>query len=203
MNNDDMLLCLAQDAKLAPLLTMIELPEWPEQQTDVYATLLDSITSQQLSVKAAATIHQRFLDLFEDHYPDPNILIDLSPETLRQVGLSGQKSQYLRNTAAFFLENNLMQYNWKQHTEEEIVQLLTQIKGVGRWTVEMILMFSLHFPDVFPIDDLGIQQAIIKLYEISPDLKGKPLRKTMTEIAEPWRPYRSYASRYLWKWKGM
>ena len=198
-----MLLCLAQDAKLAPLLTMIELPEWPEQQTDVYATLLDSITSQQLSVKAAATIHQRFLDLFEDHYPDPNILIDLSPETLRQVGLSGQKSQYLRNTAAFFLENNLMQYNWKQHTEEEIVQLLTQIKGVGRWTVEMILMFSLHFPDVFPIDDLGVQQAIIKLYEISPDLKGKPLRKTMTEIAEPWRPYRSYASRYLWKWKGM
>jgi DNA-3-methyladenine glycosylase II len=203
MNNDDMLLCLAQDAKLAPLLTMIELPEWPEQQTDVYATLLDSITSQQLSVKAAATIHQRFLELFEDHYPDPNILIDLSPETLRQVGLSGQKSQYLRNTAAFFLENNLMQYNWRQHTEEEIVQLLTQIKGVGRWTVEMILMFSLHFPDVFPIDDLGIQQAIIKLYEISPDLKGKPLRKTMTEIAEPWRPYRSYASRYLWKWKGM
>jgi DNA-3-methyladenine glycosylase II len=203
MNNDDMLLCLAQDAKLAPLLTMIELPEWPEQQPDVYATLLDSITSQQLSVKAAATIHQRFLDLFEDHYPDPNILIDLSPETLRQVGLSGQKSQYLRNTAAFFLENNLMQYNWKQHTEEEIVQLLTQIKGVGRWTVEMILMFSLHFPDVFPIDDLGVQQAIIKLYEISPDLKGKPLRKTMTEIAEPWRPYRSYASRYLWKWKGM
>lgn len=198
-----MLLCLAQDAKLAPLLTMIELPEWPEQQTDVYATLLDSITSQQLSVKAAATIHQRFLDLFEDHYPDPNILIDLSPETLRQVGLSGQKSQYLRNTAAFFLENNLMQYNWRQHTEEEIVQLLTQIKGVGRWTVEMILMFSLHFPDVFPIDDLGVQQAIIKLYEISPDLKGKPLRKTMTEIAEPWRPYRSYASRYLWKWKGM
>ena len=198
-----MLLCLAQDAKLAPLLTMIELPEWPEQQTDVYATLLDSITSQQLSVKAAATIHQRFLELFEDHYPDPNILIDLSPETLRQVGLSGQKSQYLRNTAAFFLENNLMQYNWRQHTEEEIVQLLTQIKGVGRWTVEMILMFSLHFPDVFPIDDLGIQQAIIKLYEISPDLKGKPLRKTMTEIAEPWRPYRSYASRYLWKWKGM
>jgi DNA-3-methyladenine glycosylase II len=203
MNNDDMLLCLAQDAKLAPLLTMIELPEWPEQQTDVYATLLDSITSQQLSVKAAATIHQRFLELFEDHYPDPNILIDLSPETLRQVGLSGQKAQYLRNTAAFFLENNLMQYNWRQHTEEEIVQLLTQIKGVGRWTVEMILMFSLHFPDVFPIDDLGIQQAIIKLYEISPDLKGKPLRKTMTEIAEPWRPYRSYASRYLWKWKGM
>lgn len=198
-----MLLCLAQDAKLAPLLTMIELPEWPEQQTDVYATLLDSITSQQLSVKAAATIHQRFLELFEDHYPDPNILIDLSPETLRQVGLSGQKAQYLRNTAAFFLENNLMQYNWRQHTEEEIVQLLTQIKGVGRWTVEMILMFSLHFPDVFPIDDLGIQQAIIKLYEISPDLKGKPLRKTMTEIAEPWRPYRSYASRYLWKWKGM
>lgn len=203
MNHDDMLLCLAQDAKLAPLLTMIELPEWPEQQTDVYATLLDSITSQQLSVKAAATIHQRFLDLFEDHYPDPNILIDLSPETLRQVGLSGQKSQYLRNTAAFFLENNLMQYNWRQHTEEEIVHLLTQIKGVGRWTVEMILMFSLHFPDVFPIDDLGIQQAIIKLYEINPDLKGKPLRKIMTEIAEPWRPYRSYASRYLWKWKGM
>lgn len=203
MNTEDMLRCLAQDAKFAPLLTMIELPEWPKQQTDVYATLLDSITSQQLSVKAAATIHQRFLELFEDHYPDPNVLIDLSPETLRQVGLSGQKSQYLRNTAAFFLENNLMHYNWKQHTEEEIVQLLTQIKGVGRWTVEMILMFSLHFPDVFPIDDLGIQQAIIKLYEISPDLKGKPLRKTLTEIAEPWRPYRSYASRYLWKWKGM
>lgn len=203
MNTEDMLRCLAQDAKFAPLLTLIELPEWPEQQTDVYATLLDSITSQQLSVKAAATIHQRFLELFEDHYPDPNVLIDLSPETLRQVGLSGQKSQYLRNTAAFFLENNLMQYNWKQHTEEEIVQLLTQIKGVGRWTVEMILMFSLHFPDVFPIDDLGIQQAIIKLYEISPELKGKPLRKTLTEIAEPWRPYRSYASRYLWKWKGM
>ncbi len=198
-----MMLHLAQDAKLAPLLTAIDLPEWPVQQTDVYTTLLDSITSQQLSVKAAATIHQRFLDLFEDGYPEPNRLLEIPLEKLRQVGLSGQKSQYLRNTATFFLENNLMNYNWQQHNEEEIVQLLTQIKGVGRWTVEMILMFSLHFPDVFPIDDLGIQQAIIRLYEIGDELKGKPLRARMTEIAEPWRPYRSHASRYLWKWKGM
>lgn len=165
----------------------------------VYVDLLGSIISQQLSGKVAAVIESRFLNLFPDKYPAPNLLLNKDVEELRSVGLSYQKSNYLQNVARFFVENDLMDFDFSIKDEESIIKLLTQIKGVGKWTVEMILMFSLNRPDVFPIDDLGIRTAIIQLYKLNAE--DKNLKSQMIEIAEKWRPYRSYACYLLWRYK--
>ncbi len=180
-------------------------PPKRQPKRDVYESLIGSIVSQQLSVKAAATIHGRFLALFPNDYPDPKQLLKMEVEQLRAVGLSRQKASYILNVAKFFKEEKLLEQDWKKHSDEEIIAKLTQIKGVGKWTVQMILMFSLNRSDVFPIDDLGIRNAIIRLYEIkeeySKDRKGqKALYARLSEIAEPWSPYRTLACRYLWKW---
>ncbi len=167
----------------------------------VYEDLLGSIISQQLSTKVAAVIENRFLSLFEDNTPHPSKLLALDIETLRGVGLSRQKAAYLQNVAAFFQQEKLEQKDWRGMDDEAIIQYLTQIKGVGKWTVEMILMFSLERPDVLPLDDFGISSAIIQLYGLAE--MGKPLRQRMFEVAEPWRPYRSYACWYLWRFKEM
>jgi len=188
---------LYQDRLLKTAIEAVDLPE-SAPSSDVYGSLLRSIVSQQLSVKAAATIYGRFLDLF-DQNPAPSILLDTDVETLRSVGLSKQKSGYMHNIARFFQENSLKNTAWETMSDEAIIQLLTQIKGVGVWTVQMILMFTLQREDVLPTADLGIQQAMQQLYNI--EGKGKVLIKQMETIAEPWKPYRSIACRYLWKWK--
>lgn len=190
---------LARDPKLATILPLIAFPDSGANTDDVYFGLLESITSQQLSVKAADTIFKRFLGLFPNEYPDPTLLVNTPPEALRGVGLSNQKAKYMHNTAAFFVEHQLFSKDWSTLSDSEIIQLLSSIKGVGKWTVEMILMFVLKRPDVFPVDDLGIRQAMIRLYEV--DLEGKAQYQKLTEIAEAWRPYRTYACRYLWRWK--
>lgn len=164
----------------------------------VYPFLVRSITSQQLSVKAAATIHGRFLDLFEDKYPHPDKLVKMETETLRSAGLSYQKAAYVKNVASYFLENKAP--DWHTLEDMEIIERLTTIKGVGKWTVEMVLMFALKRPDVFPLDDLGIRQAMIDLYDVH--LEKKALNNKLTAIAAQWSPYRSLACRYLWHWKG-
>lgn len=166
---------------------------------NVYFDLLNSIVSQQLSVKAAETIFTRFCLLFPENYPSPELLLVTDPDQLRAAGLSRQKASYLQNVAAYALENNIDSIEWEHYDDMEIIQMLTKIKGVGRWTVEMILMFTLGRPDVFPKDDLGIQQAIFRLYNLN--TSGKDLLREMTEIAESWRPYRTVACRYLWYWK--
>ncbi|NUO03013.1 MAG: DNA-3-methyladenine glycosylase 2 family protein [Saprospiraceae bacterium] len=189
---------LSNDERLRPLVAAIQ-PAPSQSKGDLYAELVESIIYQQLSIKAAATIHQRFLDLFPEGYPVPEALVKLDTETLRGVGLSYQKASYVRNVAEFFLAENLIGYKWDEHEDEEILKRLTQIKGVGRWTVEMILMFTLRREDVFPMDDLGVQNSMIKLYGLTET--GKALRQRMTEIADAWRPYRSWACVYLWRWK--
>lgn len=166
---------------------------------DIYYDLLVSIVSQQLSVKAASTIFGRFCALFPEKYPKPKYLAAIETEQLRAAGLSYQKATYLKNVAEFALNKHFDNTNWTQLSDAEIVNLLTKIKGVGKWTVEMILIFSLNRPDIFPIDDLGIQQAMIKLFNL-PDT-GKQLHHVMLNLSEPWRPYRSTASRLLWRWK--
>lgn len=186
-----------QDSKLAYLIDNITLPQL--NNIDVYLTLMDSIVSQQLSVKAATTIFERFLTLFPNRYPAPEWVLALEQEQLRAVGLSYQKASYIQNTAQFFLDNNLVEKDWTIHQDDEIIELLTSIKGVGKWTVQMILMFTLQREDVLPVDDLGIQQGMSRLYEL--DNKAKGFKKEMERIAEPWRPYRSIASRYIWRWK--
>jgi len=189
---------LSNDERLRPLVAAIQ-PAASQSAGDLYAELVESIIYQQLSIKAAATIHKRFLGLFPEGYPNPEALVKLDTESLRGVGLSYQKANYVRNVAEFFLAENLIGYNWDNHEDEEILKRLTQIKGVGRWTVEMILMFTLKREDVFPMDDLGVQNSMIKLYGLTET--GKALRQRMVEIADTWRPYRSWACVYLWRWK--
>lgn len=189
---------LSRDARLKAAIESSELV-FPAPRGDLYYSLLRSITFQQLSGKAATTIHGRFLELFPEGYPHPEDVIALDITTLRSVGLSRQKATYIQNVAEFFKQERLEHKDWSTLSDEEIIQYLTQIKGVGKWTVEMILMFTLNRPDVFPLDDLGIQQAIQSMYGL--ESKGRELKKEMLAIAEAWRPYRTYACVYLWRWK--
>lgn len=188
---------LKKDARLKPLIDSIEISA-VEASRDLYYDLVLSIVYQQLSGKVAKAIFTRFCALFPDEYPHPELVVQLEMPVLRSAGLSGQKATYIQNIARFALEHDLEHQVWNKMSDEDILQLLTQIKGVGVWTTQMILMFSLNRPDIFPTDDLGIQQAIRKLYQL--EETGKPLKLKMLEIAENWRPYRTAACRYLWKY---
>ena len=169
----------------------------------VYLSLLESIVSQQISVKAADAIFARFLALFPDRHPQADALLLKTTDELRSAGLSSQKIKYLQSVAEFSLEKPIDRAHLNAMTDEEVVQYLLPIKGVGRWTVEMLLMFVLDRPDIFPIDDLVIRQRMLRAYpELTEGLTGKALYKILHEIAEPWRPYRTTASRYLWRWQG-
>lgn len=189
---------LSKDKTLKSLIDIVDLPERTPAK-EVYPGLIQSIVSQQLSVKAAATIHGRFLNLFDTEFPDPKTLLALEDKELRAVGLSGQKTRYVKNVASFFQDRDLFHKDWTKESNEEIISLLTEIKGVGKWTVEMILMFVLSREDVLTVLDLGIQQGIKRLYGISAE--KKELYAQMEKIAEPWRPYRSIACLYLWESK--
>ncbi len=184
--------------EMRPLAEKVVLAPFKTGQ-NVYFTLLESIVSQQLSVKVADVIFARFLKLFPTGHPEPEALLSLDNQALRDVGLSFQKAGYLKNVAQFSLENDLENHDWPAMTDEEIIVFLTKIKGVGRWTVEMLLMFTIGREDVLPIDDLGIQQGFQKLYALSET--GKDLKKKMAELAEPWRPHRTVGCRLLWRWK--
>ena len=158
-----------------------------------------SIMSQQLSGKAADTIIGRFRDLFPGRYPKPDALAKMSVARLRSAGVSRQKAGYLQSVARFELRHGFDHRVLRRMTDDEFIAHLTQIKGVGRWTAEMMLMFPLDRPDVFSTGDLGIQNAMKKLYGLRGH--GRALAERMTRIAEAWRPHRSAACRYLWMWK--
>lgn len=166
---------------------------------DLFTALLRSIAGQQLSGKAADTIWDRFTLLFPRKQPRPALLLQTDTEVLRSLGFSYQKAGYLHNIARFAEEETLDYRKLKTYTDEQLIIYLTTIKGVGRWTVEMLLIFALNRPDVFPADDLGIQQAMQLKFDIRK--QGKELKKEMTAIAERWMPYRSLATRHLWQWK--
>lgn len=165
----------------------------------VYLDLLESIVSQQLSVKASNTIFRRFLLLFNNGYPDPFVLSSMTPEQLRPAGVSQQKAQYILSAARFATEHNLEHTFRDDMPDEEVIKFLTQIAGVGRWTAEMLLMFSLRRQDVFPVDDLGIRHSMVRLFGLQES--GRDLKNRMIQLAEPWRPWRTTASLYLWRWK--
>jgi DNA-3-methyladenine glycosylase II len=189
---------LSEDRRLATILPLVTLPIL-ETGNDIYIALLEAVVSQQLSVKAADTIFKRFLNLFEAQNPTPERILTQSVESLRSCGLSGQKAAYIQNIATFWQQPKIQNRDWLSMDNDLIISELTTIKGVGKWTVEMILMFKLGRLDVFPDADLGIQQAMIRLYGL--ESKGKELKKQLYEIAANWKPYRSVASRYLWRWK--
>lgn len=189
---------LKNDKKLAPVIKQtgrIEL----KKRNDVFLSLCGSIMSQQLSTKVAAVIHQRFYDLF-DGKPTPQKLIDINTDKLRSIGLSNSKAGYIKNVAAFAVASGLGYSKLNKMTNEEFIEYVTQIKGVGRWTAEMILMFTMAREDVFSFDDYGIQQAVIGLYNIRVKDKKK-LKIKILKISEAWAPYRTYACMYLWRWR--
>lgn len=190
---------LAQDPKLAPLLAEITVEPRPDFDGDVYFGLVRSIAYQQLSGKAAGTIFGRFLQLFPEEYPDPEQLLAFTERELRAVGLSRSKAAYMQNVAAYFQEEGLFNMDWNTLADEVILRKLTSIKGVGKWTVEMVLMFILHRPDVLPLDDLVVRGRMVELYDLG-HLKGKAQTQALTSAAEAWRPYRSWASRLMWAW---
>ena len=184
------------DPIMQGLANRLPLPQ-PSSHRDPYTYLLGAIVSQQLSTRVADVIHKRFLDLFPDRYPAAQGVLDLPAETLRAAGLSGQKTAYLKNIAAFHLATPIDAAHLDALSDEEVIRHLTHIKGVGRWTVEMLLMFPMNRPDVFPIDDLGIRQSIITLYGLTET--GKALQTRLVEVAAKWRPHRTLACKYLWR----
>ncbi|WP_235925632.1 DNA-3-methyladenine glycosylase family protein [Pontibacter burrus] len=200
MNNSipapEVMAVLGKDPVLAAIIAQGR-PLQSSRSEDLYYKLLSAIVSQQLSTKVAATIFRRFTELFPDDYPHPELVLAATDEMLRSVGLSFQKIGYVRNVATFAAAGNLDHATIDAMEDEALILHLTQIKGVGRWTVEMLLMFALERPDVFPADDLGIQNAMKRHYSL--DETGKVLRLRMQQLAESWRPYRTIASKYLWQ----
>ena len=191
------LLHLQKDKILFKAITSLETEIRPELDIDIYHSLLSSIVSQQLSVKVVKIIWNRFTDLFVDGYPDAESLLSKEHDLLRKIGLSNNKANYVKNVAEFYLENDMSFDYLQTMSDDQIIDYLTQIKGVGKWTVQMILMFPMDRPNVFPVDDLGIQNSMKKLYTI--DLEKKELKIRMNEISLNWHPYKTLASKYLWK----
>ncbi|MBK8518072.1 MAG: DNA-3-methyladenine glycosylase 2 family protein [Saprospiraceae bacterium] len=186
---------LRRDKKLAVLIDNCPIAIHKEP-IRVFDDLIRSIVSQQLSTTAAATIYGRFVQSLDSGKPIPPQIFAKSVEELRSYGLSYQKAGYIHNVAHHFSDNNLYDTDWHRRTDDEIIEELTKIKGVGKWTVEMILMFSLYREDVLPLDDLIIRNNMIALYGVT-SVK-KVLIAELTDIAENWRPYRTIACRYLW-----
>lgn len=160
-----------------------------------YQSLFRALLYQQLAGAAAATIERRLLALFDDRVPEPDALLATETEKLRSVGLSRQKASYMHSLAEHFASGQISNRALGRMSDEELIEHVTQIKGIGTWTAHMLLMFSLGRPDVLPTGDLGVQKAIQEVYE----LREPPDPKTMLEIGEPWRPFRTIASWYLWR----
>lgn len=190
---------LSKDKKIKKILVLQE-PVILRKRKNVYLHLCYSIMSQQLSTKVADVFHRRFLDLYNGKEPKAEQIAATSFETLRGIGLSNAKANYVLNVCRFFIDEKITDETLHAMSNEEVIENLTRIKGVGKWTVEMILMFALGREDVFAVDDLGIQQALCKLYRIDAENK-KLMKERMLVVSKKWSPYRTYACRYLWGWK--
>lgn len=197
--NMEYIIHLSKDKKLRKVIEAQE-PHTLVKRKKIYLYLCASIMSQQLSTKVADVIYNRFLALYGKKEPTAQQILDTPFDTLRGIGLSNAKTNYVQNVCRFFLQHELTDARLYKMKDEEVIELLTQIKGVGKWTVEMILMFALQHEDVLPVDDLGIQQAMTKLYNLKYETK-KELYGQMIQKAEKWRPYRTYACLHLWRWK--
>jgi DNA-3-methyladenine glycosylase II len=185
------------DPKLGALIKQVGacgLGNRPDQPP--FMALAYSIASQQLSVKAADTIFNRFCDLFPpDRIPDPAKLVTMKGDTIRAVGFSRPKVGFLQDLAVQVVDKRLPLDALHTLPDEEVLRTLTAVKGIGRWTAEVFLLFRLGRMDVFPADDLGLVKAVQRVY----GLRKKPSRERLMKIAEPWRPYRSVAAWYLWR----
>jgi DNA-3-methyladenine glycosylase II len=161
---------------------------------DVFETLVDAIISQQISVKAADAIMARLRAATRDGLITPAALVQLEHDELRAVGLSTPKARYIRDLVERVVSGQLDLGSLEQLEDEDVIQQLVAVKGIGRWTAEMMLIFSLGRPDVLPVDDLGFVEGVREAY----GLEARPARKEMLERGEAWRPYRTFATWYIW-----
>jgi DNA-3-methyladenine glycosylase II len=167
-----------------------------QKRNDSYLFLIEAIIYQQLTGKAASTIYNRFLKYFDGNIPEPHQILSSSEVELRaKVGISGMKIAYLKDLAANITDGGLTLKELPGMTDVDVITQLTRVKGIGRWTAEMFLIFCLGREDVLPVTDLGLRNAMKRTYLL--DELPKP--DTMIEIANPWRPYRSIATWYMWK----
>lgn len=183
------------DPLLAPVIEQAGLAEL-SPHTDYYGALVNSIIGQQLSVKAAASIKQRFRDLFGGKLPSPEEILSKSVEELRSVGFSNAKANYVRDLAQHIIDGKVQFDKLNSQSNEEIIAELTDVKGIGEWTVHMFLMFCMGRLDVLPVGDLGIRNGVRDLY----GLKEAATPHQIIEIATKnnWHPYESAASWYIW-----
>jgi DNA-3-methyladenine glycosylase II len=184
-----------RDPIMTRLVKTLPQPE-SKRREDLYLALLDSVVGQQLSTKVADVIFARFIRLFPDSYPDAKKLLRMKDEKLRAIGLSMAKIRYVKNIAEHHLKEPITFKRMDKMTDEEIILELTSIKGVGPWTVQMMLMFPMDRPDVFSVGDLIIRQMMVEHYDVKE--KGAALLKKLHLIAEGWKPNRTLACRYLW-----
>ena len=189
-------LLMRRDPVLAPVIkrhrgrSLLDAPV-----VDPFAALVRTITAQQISTKAAATIHGRLVALMPEGVATPDALLSITDDQLRGAGLSRQKSSYLRDLGHKVTTGELPVHTLADLTDEQVIDAIVKVKGLGRWSAEMFLMFRLRRPDVLPVDDLGIVTAIQRLY----GLRKRPKPDRIRKIAEPWRPYRTVACWYLWR----
>ena len=182
------------DPVLAGIISRVELSNFKPEK-DYFRALVESIISQQLSGKAADTIIKRFRNLFPSkNFPGPKQVLRVREARMRAVGMSFQKATYVRNLAEAVEKKKLYFKQFNKMSDEEIISQLVQVKGIGQWTAEMFLMFAMGREDVFSFGALGLKNAIQKAYR----LKKHPEHKKALQLSERWRPYRTYACRYLW-----
>ena len=171
-------------------------PDSRGRPEDYYGALVRSIAGQQLSVKAARSIFNRLTERFDGRTPTPEQILLDDPEALRAAcGFSRAKVAYLRSLAEHVMSGELELDRLHELSDEEVVRELTAVKGVGEWTAQMFLMFTLHRPDVLPTGELGVRNAAARAYGMG----APPKPAELTQLAEPWRPFRTRACLYLWR----
>ena len=186
---------LKKDKNMQVLINKFGRPDLNPRQ-DYFQSLLRSIVFQQLSGKAAQTIYERFVNLIPKTSKHcPNEVLKLDKEEMRKAGLSFRKIDYVRNLADYFENNSFHKKDVEKMSDQEISKELIQIKGIGQWTVDMFLMFTLNRADILPYKDLGIQKGIMKIFK----MKNLPSKKEMENCSRKWRPYRTIACWYLWR----
>jgi len=183
------------DSVLGSLIEKIGIVDY-QSEKDIFESLVFSIIGQQLSGKAAETIYNRFQNLFLNQKFTPDQILKLDPAQIRAVGTSWAKAASLQDLSQKVLDGTVDLIALPGLSDQEIINHLVQVKGIGPWSAQMRLMFSFHRPDIFPLDDVGIQNALVKHYGLN--RKHKNMKQKMLKIARNWRPYRTVACWYLW-----
>ena len=194
MTNQKAVIFLKKDPKLAKIINQVG-PFQIKITKNRYQSLIESIATQQLSGAAANSIMKKFRKLYNHKFPKPIDVINTSPQNLRKTGLSRMKIKYIKELSKKIENKKLDLKTISNLTDDEVINHLTEVKGIGRWTAEMFLIFSLGRLDVLPVDDLGLKKGIQLMFSLNELPKGEEIE----ELAQKWRPYRTVATWYLWK----